>query len=144
MKTFSLVLLMAVLAVGSFAAGRRFARSPNSASATEPSTMPMFDSHFNALSVTEAAIEAIDAGRIDDAKHQLRLNQDGNILALDQLWDSEHEATRDGAEKLLTRIAKHRAEHPWKYSGSLPALTNAEVEAKVSTVLSAASKKQNQ
>jgi hypothetical protein len=105
--------------------------------------MPNFDSYFTALSIEEVAIEAIDSGRLDDAKHQLRLNQDGNILGLDQLWDSEHIATRDGAEKLLTRIARHRAEHPWKYAGTLPASANAEAEVRISAILSAASKKQS-
>ena len=142
MKTFSLVLLTLVLVLGSFAAGQRSKSPPNPTPSAEAVMIAAFDSYFNALNVTEAAIEAIDAGRVEDAKHQLRLNQDGNILALDQLWDSEHIATRDAAEKLLTRIARHRAEHPWKYRGNLAAVTNAEVDAKVSAVLSAASKKQ--
>jgi hypothetical protein len=104
--------------------------------------MPIFDSYCIALSVEEGAIEEIDSGRLDDARLHLRLNQDGNILGLDQLWNSEHVATRDGAEKLFTRIARHRAEHPWIYTGSLPTSTNMEVEAKVSAILSAASKNQ--
>ena len=144
MKKFSLALLIFVLMAGSFLAGRHFGRNSGRQSVTDTSTMPIFDSYFNALSITEAAIEAIDSGGLDDAKHLLRLNQDGNILGLDQLWDSEQIASRDGAEKLLTRIARHRAEYPWKYAGTLPASTDPQAEVKILAILNAASKKQLQ
>jgi hypothetical protein len=145
MNKLTWMIVPVIAGIGLFAAGwycGNMGYSRMLASARETATTPLFDASFNQLSVTQAALEAIDAERLDDAKHQLRLNQDSNILALDHLWETDYAETRDGAEKLLARISVHRAKYPWKYTGTLPASNNPEIAAKVAIILKTARNKQ--
>jgi hypothetical protein len=151
MKKLPLTVLLVLFAAALFATGWHFGRSTTSAKPglnstepfSEPSTISAFDSMFQDLVITYVAIQAIDAGKLEDAKQQLRVRQDSAILGVDRLWDSKHIATRRSVEKLLAGIAKHRAEHPWRYTGKLPASTDAQVEANINEILKRATANQN-
>jgi hypothetical protein len=160
MKQFMLVLVVALLAFG---LGWGLRGRKTAAAASDLLNIQMFNHAFTDVALDETVVEEIDSGKIDDAKHMLRLNQDGNILQLDTLVASErmseeeiaalrdfnaqmqssYGGMRKMADKSLARVARHRAEHPWNYTGSLPASTNAEAGAKIDSILKLASESSN-
>ena|SRR5947209_4167936 len=95
----------------------------------------------DALSIA-MLLHHIDAGELDDARYDLRLKLDGNILFIDALLPDSDQRTRDLAQKVLARIAAYRVENPATYSGKFPS-PGAEVDAKVAAILDRAQKEQH-
>jgi hypothetical protein len=83
----------------------------------------------------------LDSGQIADAKHMLRLRLDGDILTVDGLMDYTDARTRETARKIFSTIAEYRAAHPYSYTGAL-AQTDADVDAKIASVLQKAKQEQ--
>jgi hypothetical protein len=125
--------------------------------------MQSFGRSFTTMVTTESVIEMLDSGRIEEAKHSLRLAQDGAILALDisvestnlqpkeitALRDfvataqpSSQSSMRESANRALARVARHRSDHPWIYKGNQTNVDMAEVDAKVASILKRASESQ--
>ena len=57
--------------------------------------IPVVDKHVTEAAKTLVLLEAIDSGRLDDAKHSLRLELDGQILTVDALLDSADDRSRE-------------------------------------------------
>jgi hypothetical protein len=151
----------ALVAFGMFLGRRTSAR--NEAVASDVLKSSMFHSLYTELVHSEAVIEQLDSGRIDDAKHMLRLHQDGAILALDNVMDPAHitpagmSALRDVnisvqassgsprqvADKAIARVAHHRATHPWAYKGAVPHEQNEAVDSQVASILKRAAATSN-
>lgn len=92
--------------------------------------------------------------------------QDGNIFALAayiepsytradislvdmkillKIWEQNLTQTgpqKDAADKIIARVAKFRAAHPWTYNGKLTNGADAEIEAKLAAILKRASESQ--
>ena len=163
-----LVLAVALVALGWFI-GRRTIKNTEAtpkpeqaAVASEVLKAQIFDDAFTEVTLSESIIEQLDSGRVDDAKEMLRTHQDGCILAMDNSLDSttiptqdmaalrelnasiqsSHGSTRETADRILARVARHRAEHPWTYKGDLPHFTDPEVETELAFLLKRAGKSQ--
>lgn len=121
----------------------------------------LYNQAYTDVAFTEAVIEMLDSGRVEDAKFMLRTHQNGSIGELDQVLDSpavsEKEIAqlcdlnesitpkakqRESANRALARVAHNRAEHPWTYKGKLPQLNDPEVEAKLTSILNRAAASQ--
>ena len=100
-----------------------------------------FDKTLTDLSTTEMLLRDIQTGKTDDAKDSLQMQMDVDILMIDDLINCTDGRSRDLARKMLTEIAHDRAEFPPKYSGDLPKI-DAEVEAKIDSILKRASEPQ--
>ena len=126
--------------------------------------MLMFDTAYSQIIHDEVFIEAVDSKRLDDAKNTVYLNMDANIFALNNLLEetnsdislismkillkmdqdtrTQYGSARDTSNKILARVAKYRAEHPWKYAGKTPRADDAELEAKLAAILEQARESQ--
>ena len=122
----------------------------------------MFNQAYEDVTISESVVELLDSGRIEDAKQMLRLHQDGAILELDNIPESpnlsaqdmaalhdlnariqsSHGSMRETANRILARVARHRAQHPWTYKGNLPKSDDAQVEIKLAAILKQASQSQ--
>lgn len=101
---------------------------------TEAYTITTIDKHLTEASVKALILHQIDSGRLNDARHMLTLQLDGEILTVDSLIDDADVRSRDLAQKVFARIAWYRAEHPAGYTGSL-AQSSADVDAKIADIL---------
>jgi len=149
--------------------GRRATYLPQSAAMGDQSSVAsevlkaqIFNSAYTEVTFCQTVITQIDSGRVDDAKQMLRTHQDGCIFALENAVEatpissedmialrdlnaniqSSHGSRRETADRILARVANHRADHPWTYNGDLPHSTNPEVEAKLAVILKRASESQ--
>src|SRR5688572_16456682 len=86
---------------------------------TEAYAIPVVDKHLTEAAVTALVIHHLDSARTDDARHMLRLQLDGQIVAIDALLDTSDARSRDLASKVFARIAHYRSEHPSSYTGQL-------------------------
>jgi len=86
----------------------------------KPEAVPSIDQKNGELAADTAVAEYLDWSRIDDAKQFLRLRQDGEILCINGLLELAEQRSRATAARLLSRIAKHRAEVSFNYKGELP------------------------
>jgi hypothetical protein len=167
MKQFGYIVLVlftvaALVALGWFCGRRTADKTSGDTVSSEVLKMHMFNTAYTEVTFTEAVIEQLDSGRIDDARQMLRVHLDGDILGLDSIPESpaispgdmvalrdlnasiqsSHGSMRESANRILARVARHRADHPWTYTGDLPHSTNAEVEAKLDSILKRASESQ--
>jgi hypothetical protein len=144
------------------ARGELAAKTPSTGVSSDLLKMEMFNTAYAEVTVMQTVIEQLDSGRIDDAKELLRIHHVGRIFDLDAVPEapnispeemaascelnariySSHGSMRKMADKILARVAGHRAEHPWTYKGDLPHPNNAEVEAKLDSILKRASESQ--
>ncbi len=160
-----LLVAIALLALGWFV-GRRTAqaapKNDQSSVASEVLKAQMFNNAFSEVTLSETIIEQLDSGRVDDARQMLRTHQDGCIFALDNSLDSStisaqdmaalrdlnvsiqspHGSRRETADRILARVARHRADRPWTYKGDLPHSADPEVEARLASLLKRASESQ--
>lgn len=126
--------------------------------------MLMFDTAYSQIAHDEVILEQIDSGRIEDAKTMVCLNLSGNIfglnnvveetnsnisfitmkllLKMDQDSKNHNGSARDTSNRILARVAKYRAEHPWKSTKKTPEPDDAEIEAKLTAILKQASESQ--
>jgi hypothetical protein len=168
MKTIAyLVVAVVLIAVGWFI-GRQTTDHPqttktNSSNvASEVLMAHMFNSAYTEVTFCQTVITHLDSGRIEDAKQTLRTHQDGCIFELDAALDptpisledmialrdlnaniqSSYGSKREAADRILARVAQHRANHPWTYKGDLPHSADPEVEAKLASILKRASESQ--
>jgi hypothetical protein len=148
-----------MMALGWFL-GRQTTLSSAHVLAGELFSVQIFNHAYTDVTTTQAVIEQLNAGRIEEARQILRSHQDGNIIALDSVPgspplrvgemqalldlnvknESPKGSMRTQANKLLERVARFRIEHPWRYNGTLPQETNAEVLATLDTILKRASR----
>lgn len=167
MKTFASILIAAVL----FGAGFFWGRHPVAESkflpldiASDVLKASEFNHAYISVSECEVILEQLDSGRIEDAKHMLRLLQDGDILGMENILDQQklslndfialrdlnasiHSSTNTmqrSADQILARISQYRANHPWKYSGNLSQADDPQVKAKLAEILKRASESQKQ
>jgi len=164
MKKFGLITAGVVLATGMLAlgwfVGRQTTLSSAHVLAGELFSVQIFNHAYTDVTITQAVIDQLNSGRIEDARQMLRTQQDGSIVALDSVpgsppltvdemralldlnvkLESSKGSMRTQANKLLAQIARFRAEHPWTYNGTLPHETNAEVIAKLDAILERATK----
>jgi hypothetical protein len=108
---------------------------------TEAYAVPTADKHITDTTMTFSMLRQLDSGLIEDAKHMLRLRLDGDILTVDGLMDYTDTRTRETARKIFSHIVEYRAQHPNSYTGSL-AHTDAEVDAKIASILQKAKQDQ--
>ncbi len=108
---------------------------------TEAYAVATVDKHITETTKTFSMLRQLDSGEIEDAKHMLRLQLDGDILTVDWLMDYTDTRTREMARKIFSRIAEYRAKHPNGYTGIL-AHTDAEVDAKIASILRKAKQEQ--
>lgn len=150
-----LVLAVVLVAVGWFIGRRATSKPEQTAIASAVLKAKIFDDAFTEVTLSECIIEQLDSGRVDDAEEMLRTHQDGCILAMEDSLDAatvsvqdmsalrelnasiqaSHGPTRETADRILARVARHRAEHPWTYKGDLPHFANSEVEADLAFLL---------
>ena len=164
MKKTSIVSIALFAAAGLFLLGWYLGQRSATKLSCDLMQMLMFDQAYSQITVNQVIVEQIDAGNIQDAKNMIYLNTDGNIFGLNEVLDSTNapiplismkillEMDRDTrthygsaqqtSNKLLARLAKYRAEHPWKYSGKMPTARDPEVEAKLAEILKRASESQ--
>ena len=166
-----LVVAVALVALG-WLIGRRTKDHTHAASLTDHSGVAsevlmahIFNTAYTDVSFSESVIELLDSRRGDDAKQMLRTHQDGCIFALENALDpkaispispedmralrdlnssiqSSHGSKREMADRILARVAQHRADHPWTYKGDLPIPKDPEVDAKLASILTRASETQ--
>lgn len=82
---------------------------------TEAYAVPTVDKHLMDASVTAMLLNQIDSGRLDDARHLLHLQLEGDILVVEALLDSSDVRSRELARKVSTQIDEYRAKHPASY-----------------------------
>ena len=161
-------LAVALIALGWFI-GRHTTTYPHAAAKTEQSTAAskvlkdyMFNSAYTEVTFCQIVTAQLDSGRLDDAKQTLRTHQDGCIFALDNSVDptaissedmvalrdlnasiqSSHGSKRETSNRILARVAQHRADHPWASKGDLARSTDPKVEARLASILKRASENQ--
>jgi len=61
-----------------------------------------------------------DSGDLNNAKHMLRMREDGNILLISELSENANERSRRTMTNLFAGIARRRANTTVGYQGSLP------------------------
>jgi len=104
---------------------------------TELYSIPTVDKALTDASLKAMLIEQIDSGRPNDAREHLELQLGVDILTVDSLLDSSDARTHELAQKLFARIASYRQAHP---SSPGKPLVNAEVDAKIASILDRAKK----
>jgi hypothetical protein len=151
-------------AVGLFFGGWYFGQQSATKLASNVLQTDMFNHAYTQIADNDVVIQEIDSGRIEDAKNMLYLSMDGNIFALDNLFESTNSiisladmkillkidegnrsaygSHQETSNKLLARVAKYRVEHQWTYTGTMSHSTNAELEAKLDSILKRASESQ--
>lgn len=139
MKKFGFILGLLLVAAGLVASGWWLGLRQRVL--TEAYAIPAVDKHLTEASVKALILHQMDSGRLDDARHMLQLQLDGEILTVDSLIDESDARSRDLAQKVFARIAAYRAQHPANYTGSL-SQSSAEVDAKIADILRRAEKKQ--
>jgi hypothetical protein len=139
MKKFSYILGLVLIAAALVAVG--WCLGIRESVLTEAYAIPTVDKHLTEASMTAMILHQIDSGRLDDARHTLQLQLDGEILTVDSLIDDADSRSRDLAQKVFARIAANRAEFPASYTGSL-AQSDADVDAKIADILRKAESKQ--
>ncbi len=159
-----LVSLAFLAAVGVFLSGWRLGQRSVTKIAGEFISAQMFGSAYSQALEDQLLVEQIDSSHIEEAKNSIHLRMDGNILSLNsqlettnseipvsalkillQMEDdtqSKYGSKEYRANMILARVAKYRAEHPWKYSGKMPTTSDKDVEAKLAAVLKQASESQ--
>ena len=164
MKKISIVSIALFAAGGLFLIGWNFGER----SVTKPSgkfiNALMFGNAYSQVLNDELLVELIDSNRTEDVKKFIQLRINGNILAMNSLIEttnsefstsilkillqmdestqSQYGTKKQRASKILSRVAKYRTEHPWKYSGTMTATNDPEVEAKLADILKQASESQ--
>ncbi|PYJ84561.1 MAG: hypothetical protein DME22_12335 [Verrucomicrobia bacterium] len=136
MKKFALILGTVLVAAALVAAGWYVGYDRRVL--TEAYAIPTIDKHLTEAGVTAMLIHQLDSARTDDARHMLRLQLDGQILAIDALLDASDARSRELAGKVFARIAQYRAEHPSSYTGQF----DADVSAKIDAILRRAKESQ--
>ena len=139
MKKFALILGTVLVAAALVAAGWYVGYDRRVL--TEAYAIPTIDKHLTEAGVTAMLIHQLDSARTDDARHMLRLQLDGQILAIDALLDTSDARSRELAAKVFARIAQYRAEYPSSYTGQL-AQVDADVSAKIDAILRRAKESQ--
>ena len=151
-NTLTFLAIFGLFALGWFC-GQKSATKP----AGELINNMMYGEAFDQVTYADMVIRDIDSGNLDEAKQDLQLQMDGNILTLNAQSeqanseiplaalkilammetdsDKKYGSKAARADKLLARVAKYRQEHPWTYSGKNPMEKNAEVEAKLAAIL---------
>jgi hypothetical protein len=164
MKKSTFIICALTIVIGLFFLGWFLGRQSAIKLASDVLEAQMFDAAYSQLADSEVVIEEIDSGRIEDAKNMIYLNMNGNIFGLNNLLESTNSklsfpamkilfkmdegnrsaygSHQDTSDKLLARVAKYRAEHPWTYAGTMPHSTNTELEAKLDSILNRASESQ--
>jgi hypothetical protein len=100
---------------------------------TEAYAVPTVDKHLMDASVSAMLLHQIDSGRLNDARHLLHLQLEGDILVVDSLLDSSDARTRELARKLFTQIEEYRSKHPDSYQQR--AQPDAELTARIDSIL---------
>ncbi len=155
------LLAIALLALGWFLGSKKTLSSAH-VLAGELFSVQIFNHAYTDVTITQAVIEQLNSGRIEDARQMLRAHQDANITALDSVpgsppltlaemqalldlnvkMESTKGSMRAQANRLIAQVARFRIEHPWTYNGTLPQETNAEVLANLDTILKRATRSQ--
>lgn len=125
--TFGAVLIAIVMFAGGWYAGfeRRIL--------TEAYAIPTVDKHLTDASITAMLLQQIDSGRVNDARHLLHLQLEGDIAVVETLVDFSDVRTRELAKKVLSHIEEYRAKHPASYQRL--AKPDAELTAKIESIL---------
>ncbi len=164
MKKPLVVLLAFLTAGGLFFLGWHFGQHSATKLAGKFISTEMFGNAYSQVLEDDILIEQIDAGHIEDVKKSIYLRMDGNILSLNSQLETTNSEIPVSALKILlqmeddtqikygskehraniilARVAKYRAEHPWKYAGKMPTYSDKEVEAKLAAILKQASESQ--
>ena len=139
MKKLAIILISIVAAAALAAVGWWFGFQQRFL--TEAFAVPTVDKHITETTMTFSMLRQLDSGEIEDAKHMLRTRLDGDILTVEGLMDYTDTRTRETARKIFAHIAEYRAQHPNSYTGHL-AHTDAEVDAKIASILQKAKQEQ--
>lgn len=125
--TFGAVLIAIVMFAGGWYAGfeRRIL--------TEAYAIPTVDKHLTDASITVMLLQQIDSGRVNDARHLLHLQLEGDIAVVETLVDFSDVRTRELTKKVLSHIEEYRAKHPASYQRL--AKPDAELTAKIESIL---------
>jgi hypothetical protein len=139
MKKFLLVVAGMVLAASLVYVGWIF--GARTRFMTEAFAVTVVDKALTDLTMKELFLYEIQEGKIDDVKHSLQMDIDGNILTIDAFRDDMDARSLDISRKILSRIAQDRAKFTKNYVGDLPKMDSA-VDAKIKLILKQASASQ--
>jgi hypothetical protein len=139
MKKFLLVVAGMVLAASLVYVGWIF--GARTRFMTEAFAVTVVDKALTDLTMKELLLYEIQEGKIDDVKHSLQMDIDGNILTIDAFRDDMDARSLDISRKILSRIAQDRAKFTKNYVGDLPKMDSA-VDAKIKLILKQASASQ--
>jgi len=70
------------------------------------------------LAVDRALLQSLDAGKVDEARSLLILQEDGHIMFLDMMAPYLPEDQAKSICRIMQKIAKHRSENTAKYSAT--------------------------
>jgi hypothetical protein len=108
---------------------------------TEAFSVTVVDKSLTDLMTKELMLSQIQEGKIEDVKHSLQMEIDGNILTVDACRDEMDARSLAMARGIFFRIAQDRAKFTNNYAGDLPKM-DLEVEAKINSILKQASESQ--
>ena len=141
MKKLSIILIITVTALFFIALGWWFGRQQSLR--TEDSPVPTLDNSISETMKHFSMFRQLDSGKIEDAKHMLKLRLDGDILIVESLLgdrDDNGLIAREKVWKILAMIADYREAHPYSYTGSI-AKVDQEVDGKIALILRRAKQK---
>lgn len=70
------------------------------------------------LATESVLLETLDAGKVDEARSLLILQEDGHIMSLDMIAPYLPDDRTKAVCRIMQKIAKHRAENATKYSAA--------------------------
>ena len=108
---------------------------------TEAFSVTVVDKALTDLIMKELMLNEIQTGKMEDVKHSLQMEIDGNILTIDAFRDDMDARSLDMSRKILSRIAQDRAKSTNNYVGDLPKM-DSDVEVKIKLILKQASESQ--
>jgi hypothetical protein len=139
MKSFILIIVGVILGAALIFVGWLFGARTHFM--TEAFSVTAVDKSLTDLMTKELMLSQIQEGKIEDVKHSLQTEIDGNILTVDAFRDEMDARSLAMARGIFSRIAQDRARFTNNYAGDLPKM-DLEVEAKINLILKQASESQ--
>jgi hypothetical protein len=107
----------------------------------EAFSVTVVDKSLTDLMTKELMLSQIQEGKIEDVKHSLQMEIDGNILSVDAFRDDMDARSLALARGIFSRIAQDRKRFTNNYAGDLPKM-DLDVETKIKSILKQASESQ--
>jgi hypothetical protein len=105
---------------------------------TQAFSATVVDKSLTDLMMKELMLSQIQEGKIEDVKHSLQMEIDGNILTADAFRDEMDERSLNMMLGIFSKIAQDRTRFTNNYPDNLPKM-DSDVEAKINLILKQAS-----